>query len=78
MTTHIWEWVEDCWNGNYTDDPKDGLAWLEAEGDDCSQRVVRGGAWNAPPVTLRSSNRNGGTTGFRDRNLGFRLAQDTP
>ena len=39
---NVWEWVQDCWNENYAGAPTDGSAWEEG---DCSQRVLRGGAW---------------------------------
>jgi formylglycine-generating enzyme required for sulfatase activity len=39
---NVWEWVEDCYHGNYEGAPTDGSAWLE---DDCSERVIRGGSW---------------------------------
>jgi formylglycine-generating enzyme required for sulfatase activity len=38
----IREWVEDCWHENYTGAPKDGTAWVDADG--CKSRVVRGGS----------------------------------
>jgi formylglycine-generating enzyme required for sulfatase activity len=25
---NVWEWVEDCWHGDYKEAPKDGSAWL--------------------------------------------------
>ena len=34
------EWVEDCWNDNYRNAPKDGSAWIAG---DCRLRVLRGG-----------------------------------
>ena len=39
---NVWEWVEDCWSGNYLGAPADGSAW---ESGDCSRRVLRGGSW---------------------------------
>ena len=40
---NVWEWVQDCWHGNYEGAPSDGSAWASG---DCSVRVLRGGAWN--------------------------------
>ncbi len=60
MHGNVWEWVEDCWHGDYRGAPVDGSAWTH----DCSDvgdskgvgiRVLRGG---------------------RYFNGGFRLAQD--
>ena len=46
---NVWEWVEDCWNGNYAGAPSDGSAW---ESGNCDGRVLRGGSWS---VDLQSS-----------------------
>jgi formylglycine-generating enzyme required for sulfatase activity len=73
---NVYEWVEDCWHENYDGAPSDGAAWLEADGGDCGQRVVRGGSWNDVPGFLRSALRlRLGADGRKDF-LGFRLAQD--
>ena len=39
MHGNVAEWVQDCWNNNYTNAPDDGSAW---EREDCSERVFRG------------------------------------
>ena len=67
---NVYEWTMDCFNKRYTEDtPKDGSPWLEG---DCTQRMVRGGRWDAQPSELRSGARNwilgegaGGSYGFR-------------
>lgn len=77
LSGNVWEWVEDCWHDNYQGAPEDGLAWLEKNGGDCSQRVIRGGAWRDNPVFLRSSSRIRSRAVNRyDNGIGFRLAQD--
>ncbi len=73
---NVWEWVEDCWHKNYDDGPRDGSAWVEAEGGNCEERVRRGGAWVNRPEFLRVSNRGRGPADYRDTVIGFRLAQD--
>ena len=74
MHGNVWEWVEDCWNGNYEGAPGDGSAWLSG---DCSQRVVRGGAWRyGGPGGLRSSIQSKWLRSVRGVDLGFRLARD--
>ena len=40
---NVWEWVEDCWSGDYPGAPSDGRAWT---GGDCGNRVLRGGSWD--------------------------------
>ena len=73
MHGNVWEWVEDCYHGNYVGAPTDGSAWISG---DCSQRVVRGGSWLNFPANLRSAYRYGPTRSGRSNYLGFRLAQD--
>jgi formylglycine-generating enzyme required for sulfatase activity len=72
MHGNVWEWTQDCWNGNYTGAPADGSAWTAG---DCSRRVLRGGSWNYFPQSLRAAFRNGFTTAFRNFNFGFRVAR---
>ena len=69
---NVWEWVEDCWNGNYEGAPTDGTAWTKGN---CDTRVVRGGSWDDDPRYLRSAFRSGGPSGNRDINVGFRVAR---
>ena len=78
MSGNVWEWVEDCWHDTYKGAPKDGSVWLEADGGECGQRVIRGGSWNNIPENLRVSNRNWNGADDRNDNIGFRLAQDLP
>jgi formylglycine-generating enzyme required for sulfatase activity len=73
---NVWEWVEDCWHENYKGAPTDGSVWLESNGGDCAQRVIRGGSWNNFPEVLRASLRNWSNADDRNLNIGFRLAQD--
>jgi formylglycine-generating enzyme required for sulfatase activity len=78
MSGNVWEWVEDCWHGNYTGAPTDGSSWLEAGGGNCSQRVLRGGSWLNKPSSLRASHRYWNQADNRYNIIGFRLAQDLP
>jgi formylglycine-generating enzyme required for sulfatase activity len=73
---NVWEWVEDCWHGNYQGAPKDGSVWREQDGGDCRGRVVRGGSWYSFPEYLRSATRDWDNTAVRNFYFGFRLAQD--
>ena len=72
MHGNVWEWVQDCRNGNYEGAPVDGSAW---ESGDCSRRVLRGGSWFDYPGVLRAAYRNGFPTGLRYIYLGFRIAR---
>ena len=73
MHGNVWEWMEDCWHGNYEGAPRDGRAWTT--GGDCSSRVLRGGSWYFLPRYLRSAFRFWFTAGSRYNNLGFRVAR---
>ena len=69
---NVWEWVEDCWNGNYSGAPTDASAWMSG---DCGKRVLRGGSWIDGPWNLRSAFRSRLGTGFRSYVFGFRVAR---
>jgi len=55
MHGNVWEWVQDCWHGDYSGTPTDGSAWTTG----CSNnwRVLRGGSWYGSPASLRSADR---------------------
>jgi formylglycine-generating enzyme required for sulfatase activity len=72
---NVWEWVEDCWHGDYANAPTDGSAWLEAGGGDCARRVVRGGGWFDFPGLLRSALRDRDFPDEANLYVGFRLAR---
>jgi formylglycine-generating enzyme required for sulfatase activity len=72
MHGNVWQWVEDCYHGDYKEAPADGSAWTSG---DCSIHVVRSGAWNLEPQYVRSAFRVRFTTVGRDFNLGFRVGK---
>ena len=72
MLGNVWEWVEDCFHGNFEGAPADGSAWFV---NDCPRRVIRGGSWHYAPEGLRSASRLRGTPTFRFNDLGFRVAR---
>jgi Sulfatase-modifying factor enzyme 1 len=59
MSGNVWEWVEDCWHGDYNGAPTDGRPWKVENGGECGRRVIRGGSWDDRPGDLRSSFRDG-------------------
>jgi formylglycine-generating enzyme required for sulfatase activity len=73
MHGNVWEWIEDCYRGNYDGAPADGSAWTTA--GDCTRRVARGGSWNNVPVFIRSANRDWFPSDRRSESLGFRVAR---
>lgn len=72
MLGNVWEWTQDCWNGNYGGAPADGSAWAAG---DCLLRVVRGGSWEDAPLGLRAAYRVGSPTVIRVYIRGFRVAR---
>jgi formylglycine-generating enzyme required for sulfatase activity len=71
MHGNVWEWCLDHWNANYKDAPVDGSAWLN--GDEKSDRVVRGGSWISNPRNCRSASSGHSSPDSRNNNLGFRV-----
>ena len=71
MHGNVWEWCEDCWNGNYHNAPSDGTAWTTGN---CGSRVLRGGSWCYDPQYLRSAYRNY-VPDYRFNYIGFRVAR---
>jgi formylglycine-generating enzyme required for sulfatase activity len=59
---NVWEWCADTFDPAAADHPQTG-------------RVLRGGAWNIPPVFCRSAIRLGYHPDDRDRFGGFRAAR---
>ena len=66
---NVREWVQDWY-----DTLPEGEFINPHGGGNKSQRVVRGGGWNAPSTECHSSYRAGENSGQRINNLGFRLA----
>jgi formylglycine-generating enzyme required for sulfatase activity len=74
MVGNVWEWTEDCVHENYNGAPTDGSAWLDANGGDCSNHMLRGWGWDDTPDGLRSAIR-WGTSSSRSSNIGFRVGR---
>lgn len=74
MHGNVWEWVQDLYHSDYDGAPTEGSAWENGVGSD---RVFRGGCWNAVAGVCRSAVRYGRDPGFRADGLGFRLLQET-
>jgi formylglycine-generating enzyme required for sulfatase activity len=70
---NVWEWVQDCWNGNYNGAPSTGAAWLSGN---CSKRVQRGGDWGVLGRQLHSATRSAVSVTNHYFGLGFRLARN--
>jgi formylglycine-generating enzyme required for sulfatase activity len=72
MIGNVWEWTQDCWNGNYIGAPTDGSAWTRG---DCYLRVLRGSGIYLPNG-LRSSERVSFKATSFYKGYGFRVARD--
>ena len=72
MSGNVQEWTEDCYHSSYAGAPVDGSAWVSSN---CTQRVVRGGAYSSPLDSLRSAKRGQLSQDTRLDNLGFRVVR---
>lgn len=72
MHGNVREWVEDCYDYRYSENPTDGSALIV---NNCSRRVLRGGAWSSSPRNLRSAERFKDNPSERDSRIGFRVAR---
>ena len=73
MHGNVWEWVEDCWHGDYGGAPSDGTAWTR--GGNWCHRVLRGGSWRSSPQILRSADRLSYSARNRIDLAGFRVSR---
>jgi formylglycine-generating enzyme required for sulfatase activity len=69
------EWVQDCYQNTYHDEPTDGGAVETCLPKFHDARVMRGGGWNAIPAWLRSASRDVEVPSQRSDTFGFRVAR---
>ena len=76
MHGNVLEWCSDQWHDSYNGAPTDGSSW--ETGTFIYQRVLRGGSWfgKRPPSYCRSAFRGKGSPGFRNGDIGFRVARN--
>jgi formylglycine-generating enzyme required for sulfatase activity len=67
------EWVEDCWNDNYRNAPRDGSAWTTGQ---CQLRGLRGGSFDSQAKYLRSQARFRYDFDVRYLANGFRVVRE--
>lgn len=73
MLGNVWEWVEDCWHGDYNGAPVADEAWVTS--GDCDKGALRGGSWDGKPVVVRSAGRGRNSSENRGSDGGFRVAR---
>ncbi len=70
---NVMEWIQDCYSPNYVDAPANGSARVVPL---CKQRVVRGGAYSKPGMSMRTAERNKQAPSSQLSILGFRLVRE--
>jgi serine/threonine-protein kinase PpkA len=70
---NVSEWVQDCYEENYTEANSNGSAY---EHKQCQGRVVRGGSTKDNVQRLSSSARDNIPSGYLNETLGFRLVME--
>ncbi|MBV0932738.1 SUMF1/EgtB/PvdO family nonheme iron enzyme [Marinobacterium weihaiense] len=75
LSGNVDEWVQDCYQPDYSQAPKDGSA-EQASG--CHQRVMRGGSWFDIPRLVRPASRYRHPEDSARNSWGFRVALDLP
>jgi len=72
MHGNVSEWVQDCYDKTYKDAPSNIHAEVT---ENCSFRVLRGGAWEDVPWSLRSAMRTRIMPNAKHYSIGFRIAK---
>jgi formylglycine-generating enzyme required for sulfatase activity len=82
MHGNVLEWCLDHWHRTYKGAPTDGSAWLDRdamavrsgkEGQETTDRLLRGGSWHFNPRLCRSAYRNRTQPDDASSDVGFRV-----
>ncbi len=75
LSGNVWEWCQDWYgSGYYAESPRDNPIGPPSG----TYRVTRGGGWNDTARSLRLTDRNSKTPGYRNARFGFRLVLPLP
>ncbi len=74
MVGNVYEWVADCFHGNYEPNPPPDESVWQVTGA-CQRRVIRGASWLSQAPLLRSSWRDSSEPNKRKEDIGFRVAR---
>lgn len=72
---NVHEWCADTYRADHGNAPADGSAWLDFGG---GSHVIRGGAFDSPPVACRSAFRGDPAEWADTSSFGFRLVRTIP
>jgi len=72
MQGNVWEWVQDCYKGDYKTAAEDGAA---AGSSSCKNKVIRGGSFQQTAKHARLSNREKLARNQKANNVGFRIIE---
>ena len=75
MSGNVGQWVEDCYQDTYADNPADGSAVETCMPKFHNARVMRGGGWISIPAWVRSASRDVEVPSQHSDSFGFRVAR---
>ncbi|MFT7266467.1 MAG: sulfatase activating formylglycine-generating enzyme [Halioglobus sp.] len=76
MLGNVYEWTSDCFHPEMIDLPRDGRAWTEGRGVDCSMRTLRSGSWVTGTSQVRASAQYFFADDYHSQIAGFRLVTE--
>ena len=78
MAGNVWEWVLDCYDGEFYETAAAGTTDPVSDARQCSTFVLRGGSWAEDRYDVRCANRHGAARDEKADNVGFRCVFPVP